>query len=254
MSIHSEKNIAIEFKNVSKSFKIDDKSFRGVGNLKNLFNLLFASKTKRVLRVLKDINITIFKGETIGIIGKNGSGKSTLVKTMSGAYFPDSGGEIIKNGKSMLMTLKVGMNPELTARQNIYVNASALGLTIKEIDSLFDKIVEFAEVKDYIDTTTKNFSNGMLAKLAFSIAVNTNAEIMFLDEVFAVGDQSFRNKAIKAIEQNWLKGRTVIIVSHSLGLIKKYCDKVIYLNNGEVKYFGDPKVAIEKYNEDSLVV
>ena len=141
------------------------------------------------------------------------------------------------------------MNNELTARQNIYVNGSALGLKIKEIDNVFDDIIEFAELEEFVDSTTKNFSNGMVAKLSFSIAINSKAEIMFLDEVFAVGDQSFKKKAIKAIENNWLDGRTVVIVSHSMGLIKQYCDRVLYLKDGKIEYLGEPEKAISLYDQ-----
>ena len=244
----STNNIAISLTNVSKTFKIDVKDFRNK-NVLQTFLLFFKKRPKHSLKALSGINLEIKKGETLGIIGRNGSGKSTLVKIMSGVYFPDSNGEVIKNGRSILMSLKVGMNNELTARQNIYVNGSALGLKIKEIDNVFDDIIEFAELEEFVDSTTKNFSNGMVAKLSFSIAINSKAEIMFLDEVFAVGDQSFKKKAIKAIENNWLDGRTVVIVSHSMGLIKQYCDRVLYLKDGKIEYLGEPEKAISLYDQ-----
>lgn len=247
----SKKNeIAIELNNVSKTFILNNKNFRSRG-IATLLKLLFAPSKRQTLNVLSNINLMVKKGETLGIIGRNGSGKSTLVKIMSGAYLPNPGGEVIKNGRSILMTLKVGMNPELTARQNIYVNGSALGLRIREIDKIFDQIVSFAELEDFVDSTIRNFSNGMIAKLSFSIAINAHADIMFLDEVFAVGDQSFRKKATQAIENNWLDGRTVVIVSHSMGLIKKYCDKVIYIKHGKIAYFGSPEKATEMYDNDN---
>ncbi|MEP2773875.1 MAG: ATP-binding cassette domain-containing protein [Fulvivirga sp.] len=216
--------------------------------MKNIFRL---STDKSKLKVLKNISLKIDKGEKLGVIGRNGSGKSTLIKIMSGAYLPDKGGKVVRNGSSMLMSLKVGMNHELTARENIYVNGSALGLRVKEIDNRFDEIIQFAELEEFVNTKTRFFSNGMAARLAFSVAVNAGADIMFLDEVFAVGDKKFKRKAIEVLEKSWLDGRTVVMVSHNMGNLKKYCDRVLYLKNGKIEFLGDPKRAIKMYNEDN---
>lgn len=242
------KDIAINLTNINKSFVVNDKkteSFEGWIKL-----LLNPQSVRKKLKILKNINLKIERGETLGIIGRNGSGKSTLVKIMSGAYLPDKGGLVQKKGKSMLMNLRVGMNRELTTRQNIYVNGSALGLKIKNIDDVFDEIVSFAELEDFIDVKTKNFSNGMMARLAFSVAVKAGADIMFLDEVFAVGDKIFREKAVKIFEKNWLEHRTLIMVSHSMGQIKKYCDRVLYLEKGEIAFLGDPAEAVQRYEQE----
>lgn len=193
----------------------------------------------------------VFPGEILGVIGRNGSGKSTLVKIMSGAFIPDKGGIVKRNGTSILLNLSVGISHELTARQNIYVCGSTLGLRIKQIDAIFDKILSFAELEGFADTKIKYFSSGMVQRLSFSIAVNVRAEIMFLDEVFAVGDELFRQKAIAELEKSWMNGRTVILVSHSMETIQQYCHRVLYMKKGKVAYLGDPQTAIALYHEDN---
>lgn len=239
-----EKTISIELKNVSKTFNVFDKSYQTIKD--RLFNLHKKNKQKTI-NALKDINFEIYKGECVGVIGKNGSGKSTLTKIMSGSYMPDKDGEVNRVGTHLLLNLGVGFSHELTARENIYVNGSTLGLKIKEIDEIFNDIIEFSELQDFVDTKIKYFSSGMVQRLSFSIALYANADIMFLDEVFAVGDEKFQEKATKVLEDNWINGRTVIIVSHSSDLIEKYCSRAILMHKGEMLYFGDSKTAIEKY-------
>ncbi|MEQ8926519.1 MAG: ATP-binding cassette domain-containing protein [Fulvivirga sp.] len=240
---------AILLKNVSKTFVLNEKKS---GSLKSIFKqLLGRGKNKKKLKAVDSINFSIQKGENFGIIGRNGSGKSTLVKIMSGAFIPDKGGEVVRNGTSMLLNLGVGMSHELTARQNVYVSGSALGLKIKEIDERFDQIIQFAELEEFVDSKVKYFSSGMIQRLSFSIAVNAGADIMFLDEVFAVGDAKFKAKAIKVMEESWINGRTIIMVSHSLSNIKKYCKRALYLKNGKIAFLGDAKEAIELYNQDN---
>jgi ABC-2 type transport system ATP-binding protein len=239
------KNIAISLVNIFKTFVVSDKSFQTVKD--RIFNF-HKKDNKRKIFALKNISLEIEKGECVGLIGRNGSGKSTLTKIMSGAFEPDKGGKIIRNGSSMLMNLGVGFSHELTARENIYVNGSTLGLKIKEIDELFNDIISYAELEDFVDTKIKYFSSGMVQRLSFSIAIYAKADILFLDEIFAVGDEKFRQKATKTLEDNWLKGRTVIIVSHSPELIEKYCSKTILMNKGEMIFYGNSKEALEKYN------
>jgi len=236
--------ISLSLKNVHKTFRFANNSFHTIQQ--RLFNLHKKNETKYIT-ALKNINLDIYKGECIGLIGRNGSGKSTLTKTMSGAYLPDKGGSVIKNGTSLLLNLGVGFSHELTARENIYVNGSTLGLKIKQIDEIFHNIIEFAELQEFVDTKIKYYSTGMIQRLSFSIAVNANADIIFLDEVFAVGDEKFKEKATVVLEENWIKGRTVVIVSHSAGLIEQYCSKTILMHKGEMLFFGDTKTAIEKY-------
>ena len=175
-----ENSIAIEAKNISKTFHITEDSHNTVKH--RLFNLFNPMKSKEVTAV-KSLSLEIMKGECIGLLGRNGSGKSTLVKVLAGVY-PTDTGYVRINGSTMLMNLGVGMSHELTARENIYVSGSVLGLKIKQVDAIFDQIVDFAELREFIDTKIKFFSSGMLARLAFSIAVNAGADIMFLDEIF----------------------------------------------------------------------
>lgn len=236
-------NVAIVARNISKTFHITEDSYNTVK--KRLFNLFNPSKPKQIA-ALKIMNFQINSGECFGLIGRNGSGKSTLARVLAGVYPTDTGFVKI-NGSTMLMELGVGMSHELTARENIYISGSVLGLKIKEIDAIFDKIVDFAELREYIDTKIKFFSSGMIARLSFSIAVNAGADIMFLDEIFAVGDIKFQEKAIDVFEKNWIEGKTVVLISHSMGVIKTYCQRVAYLKNGVLEYVGDPETAINMY-------
>ena len=243
----SKTNIAISAKNISKTFHISEDSHNTIkGRLFNIFNL---PKPKKVAAV-KMMSFDILKGECVGFIGRNGSGKSTLTKLLAGIYESDTGYVKIQ-GSTMLMNLGVGMSHELTARENIYVSGSVLGLKIKQIDALFDTIVEFAELKDFVDTKVKYFSSGMAARLSFSIAVNAGADIMFLDEIFAVGDMKFQEKAIKTFESSWIQGKTVVLVSHSMDTISKYCNRTAYMKGGELVYFGETDKAIELYEKDN---
>ncbi len=241
-----KKSLILE--NVSKTFCINDKK---VDTLKGrLFNL-FSNKNLKEFKAVDSISLEITKGENFGIIGRNGSGKSTLIKLMSGAFVPDKGGQIIKNGTSMLLNLGVGMSHELTARENVYVSGSALGLKIKDIDKIFNQIIAFAELEEFVDSKIKYFSSGMIQRLSFAIAVNAGADIMFLDEVFAVGDAKFKKKAVEVMEKSWIDGRTIIMVSHGLQNIAKYCERALYLKKGEVAFLGDAKEAIKLYNKDN---
>jgi ABC-2 type transport system ATP-binding protein len=243
----ANKDYAIAAKNISKTFHITEDNHNTVKQ--RLFNLFNSPRRKKVLAV-KSLSLEVEKGECVGLLGRNGSGKSTLIKLLAGVYPADSGSLKI-NGSTMLMNLGVGMSHELTARENIYVSASVLGLKIKEIDAIFNSIVEFAELEEFVDTKIKFFSSGMVARLGFSIAVKAGADIMFLDEIFAVGDMKFQEKAVKVFESSWIEGKTVILVSHSMEVIRKYCKRTGFMKNGEMKFFGDTEKAIEMYMEDN---
>jgi ABC-2 type transport system ATP-binding protein len=238
---------AIVAKNISKTFHITEDSHNTVKQ--RLFNLFNSPKKKKV-EAVKLMSLEIMAGECIGLLGRNGCGKSTLVKLLAGVYPVDTG-QLKINGSTMLMNLGVGMSHELTARENIYVSGSVLGLKIKEIDAIFDQIVDFAELRGFIDSKIKYFSSGMVARLGFSIAVNAGADIMFLDEIFAVGDMKFQEKAIKVFESSWIEGKTVILVSHSMDVVKKYCKRAAFMKNGELKFVGETGKAIEMYMDDN---
>ena len=242
-----EDTIALKAKNISKTFHISEDSHNTVKH--RLFNLFNPPRYKRI-EAIKMMNFEINKGECVGLIGRNGCGKSTLIRLLAGVYPTDTGFVDI-NGTTLLMNLGVGMSHELTARENIYVSSSVLGMKIKDIDTIFDKIVSFAELEEFIDTKIKFFSSGMVARLGFSIAVNAGASIMFLDEIFAVGDMKFQEKAIKVFESSWIEGKTVILVSHSMDVVKKYCGRTAYMKQGEMVYFGETEKAIEIYLKDN---
>jgi ABC-type polysaccharide/polyol phosphate transport system ATPase subunit len=240
-------DLAINAKNISKTFHISEDSHNTVKH--RLFNLFNPPRAKKI-EAVKLMTMNVEKGECIGLIGRNGSGKSTLVKLLAGV-FPTDTGYVNLNGTSLLMNVGVGMSHELTARENIYVSGSVLGLKIKDIDKIFSKIIEFAELEEFTDTKIKYFSSGMVTRLGFSIAVNAGANIMFLDEIFAVGDVKFQEKAIRVFESSWINGKTVILVSHSMDVIRAYCKRTAFMKQGNMVYYGDTAKAIDLYMEDN---
>jgi ABC-2 type transport system ATP-binding protein len=242
-----EKALAIQAKSISKTFRISEDSHNTVKH--RLFNLFNPPRIKKI-EALKTMDFEIYKGECIGLLGRNGCGKSTLIRVLAGV-FPSDTGMVNIYGNTLLMNLGVGMSHELTARENIYVSASVLGLKIKDIDNIFDQIVDFAELREFVDSKIKFFSSGMVARLGFSIAVNAGADIMFLDEIFAVGDMKFQEKAIKVFESSWIEGKTVILVSHSMDVIRKYCNRTAFMKNGSLVYLGDTEKAIQMYIDDN---
>lgn len=232
----SENDIAIKLENVSKTFHIRDKTNNSVlGSFANMIS----GKDKRSIKAVKNVNLEIKKGEFFGIVGANGSGKSTLLHLMSGAYKPDNGGTATMNGSFIGLSLGLGFNGELTARENVFVNASVLGMPNKRIKKKFNKIIEFAELEKFVNTKVKYFSRGMRARLAFSIAVNAEADIFLMDEFFGgVGDEKFKGRSDKVFEDAIVKGRTIIHVSHNLGTIKKYAQRVMLMHEGECLIVG----------------
>ena len=197
-------------------------------------------KNKPEIRtVLKDINITINKGETVALIGVNGSGKSTLLKLMTKIIYPNKG-KVTTYGKlTSLLELGAGFHPDFTGRENIYFNASIFGLTRSDIDKKIDDIIEFSELGEYIDSPIRTYSSGMYMRLAFSVAINVDAEILLVDEILAVGDQHFQDKCFAKLEELASGDKTIVIVSHSLEPVKKLCKRGIWINNGEVAMDGD---------------
>ena len=197
--------------------------------------------------VLKNINIEIKKGETVALIGVNGSGKSTLLKLMTKIIYPNKG-KITTNGKlTSLLELGAGFHPDFTGRENIYFNASIFGLTRKEIDKRIDKIIEFSELGEQIDNPIRTYSSGMYMRLAFSVAINVDADILLIDEILAVGDQHFQDKCLNKMLELKKEGKTMVFVSHSPVAVEFLCDRSIWLSNGNVRMDGSTKKVLKEY-------
>jgi ABC-type polysaccharide/polyol phosphate transport system ATPase subunit len=235
--------------NIYKDFEMNLVQDKGI-LLKMLS--IFRKKEKKKISALKDVSFEINSGENVGIIGRNASGKSTLLRIIAGIYSP-SNGKISMEGKLVYLTgFGQGLKQRLTMKENIYLLGSLMGLSKRDIKKKFDEIVEFSELKDYVNAKIYQFSSGMTARLNFSIGVycltHHNPDILLLDEVFeSGGDASFREKAIKKMESIVKKGAIVVIVSHNLNIIKKYCHKVIWLDNGRIIKIGSPKEVIDMY-------
>ncbi len=236
---------AILVYDVTKKFKV---YYDKASTLKE--HMLFWKRNKsEEFTALKNINLKIKKGETVGLIGVNGSGKSTLLKLMTKIIYPTSG-KIITHGKlTSLLELGAGFHQDFTGRENIYFNASIFGLTKKEIDQRLDEIIEFSELGEFIDNPVRTYSSGMYMRLAFSIAINVDAEILLIDEILAVGDQHFQEKCFKKLEELKNSDKTIVIVSHSLDQIEKLCNRAIWIYDGEVYMDASPKEVIPKYLE-----
>ena len=236
-------DFAIKIENMTKTFKL---FYDKPNTLKE--RLVFWNKKKVDKRtVLDNINLEIKKGDTVALIGTNGSGKSTLLKLMTKIIYPTSG-KITVNGKlTSLLELGAGFHPDFTGRENIYFNASIFGLTAAEIDKRIDTIIEFSELGDYIDSPVRTYSSGMYMRLAFSIAINVDAEILLIDEILAVGDQHFQYKCYTKLEQLKKEKKTIVIVSHSLPSVKKLCDRSVWIYNGKIKMDGETSKVIDEY-------
>lgn len=234
---------AIEVKDVQKSFKVYRDKPTTLGE-----RLIFWKRNKFENRpILKGISFTVDKGEAVGLIGSNGCGKSTTLKLLTKIIYPTSG-EIIINGKvSALIELGAGFHPDMSGRENIYINASIFGLTRKEIDSKLGTIIEFSGLEDFIDNPVRTYSSGMYMRLAFAVAINVEADILFIDEILSVGDAAFQEKCFKKLFEIKEKGTTIIIVSHSLGQIEQICNRSIWIKNGRIEMDGTPKEVHKKY-------
>lgn len=235
---------AIEVRNMSKRFKIEyDKS-------RTLKERLIRRKGKiEYNEVLKNINLDIKKGECVALIGTNGSGKSTLLKLMTKIIFPNEG-TIATNGKlTSLLELGAGFHEDFTGRENIYFNAAIFGLNKEEIDRRIDDIIAFSELGSFIDNPIRTYSSGMYMRLAFSVAINVDAEILLIDEILAVGDQHFQDKCYAKLQELRDSGKTIVIVTHSLNVVKELCSRVVWIYKGEVRLDGDPVFVIQEYLE-----
>lgn len=237
-------DVAIRVRDLHKSFKLPTE--RAWGLKQAIFNRLKGVKGYRQQKVLRGIDFEVKKGEFVGIVGRNGSGKSTLLKVMSGIYVPQKGEVDIYGTLVPFIELGVGFNPELTGRENIYLNGALLGFSNEEVAEMYDEIVRFAELKDFMDQKLKNYSSGMQVRLAFSIAIRARGDILVLDEVLAVGDAAFQKKCNDYFES--LHGnQTVILVTHSMENITKFCDRAILIENGKILKDGNPEEVAAAY-------
>ncbi|BDR54112.1 ABC transporter ATP-binding protein [Bombiscardovia apis] len=240
-------DIALKVSHVSKDFKLPyekTNSLKGV-----LFNTVRGKMGYTLQHVLKDISFEIEKGDFFGIVGKNGSGKSTLLKIISQIYTPNRG-SVQVNGKLVpFIELGVGFNPELTGRENVYLNGAMLGFTREEVDDMYDDIVEFAELGDFMEQKLKNYSSGMQVRLAFSVAIKSQGDILVLDEVLAVGDEAFQKKCQDYFFEAKRQKKTIILVTHSMGDVRKFCNKAMLIQDGVIAKYGLPDDVANAYSD-----
>ena len=242
--INTDGGIAIHVSNLHKSFQLPIE--RASGLKQAFFNRLRGIKGSKEQKVLNGLNFDIKKGEFIGIVGRNGSGKSTLLKTLAGIYYPEKGEIIIDGNLVPFIELGVGFNPELTGRENVYLNGALLGFSHNEMEKMYNEIWNFAELKEFQDQKLKNYSSGMQVRLAFSIAIRAKGDILLLDEVLAVGDAAFQQKCNEYFAS--LRGKqTVILVTHNMENVTKFCDRAILIENGKITLDGNPKEVAEAY-------
>ncbi len=237
-------NTAVKVTDLYKSFKLPTE--RAWGLKQAIFNRLKGVKGYKKQEVLRGISFEVKKGEFLGIVGRNGSGKSTLLKVLSEIYIPDQGDIKINGTLVPFIELGVGFNPELTGRENVYLNGALLGFSNAEMDKMYDDIVKFAELDQFMDQKLKNYSSGMQVRLAFSIAIRAHGDILILDEVLAVGDAAFQEKCndyFKSLHGN----QTVILVTHSMDNVMKFCDRAILIEDGKIACEGKPEKVTEAY-------
>ena len=245
----SDKKIAVKVDHVSKYFKLPTEATQSLRT--NLVNYFKGIKGYREQHVLKDIDFEVEEGDFFGIVGRNGSGKSTLLKIISQIYVPEKG-KVTVNGKMVsFIELGVGFNPELTGRENVYMNGAMLGFTTEEVDAMYDDIVEFAELEDFMNQKLKNYSSGMQVRLAFSVAIKAQGDVLILDEVLAVGDEAFQRKCNDYFLERKTSGKTTILVTHDMGAVKKYCNKAILIEDGYIKAQGEPDEVANQYSYDN---
>lgn len=244
----AEEEYSIIVENVHKTFNVYlDKA----NTIKEKLLFLFSRNKKEKRVVLEGINLKIKKGEVVALIGTNGSGKSTLLKLMTQIIYPNKGKIITKGKLTSLLELGAGFHPDFSGRENIYFNASIFGLTKKEIDERIEDIIEFSELRPFIDNPVRTYSSGMYMRLAFSVAINVDADILLIDEILSVGDEHFQNKCFEKMLELKQKGKTMIFVTHSMDSVKKLCDRAIWLYKGKIKKDGNTKEVVEEYVKET---
>ncbi len=252
MSENMNKNeTVVSVKNVSKSFRLPTESSNSLRTV--LVNRMKGISGYKEQKVLKDISFDVEKGDFFGIVGRNGSGKSTLLKIISQIYIPEKGTVTIDGRLVSFIELGVGFNPELTGKENVYLNGAMLGFSAKEIDEMYDDIVDFAELHEFMNQKLKNYSSGMQVRLAFSVAIQAQSDVLVLDEILAVGDEAFQRKSREFFEEiKRDKNKTVILVTHDMGAVQRYCNKVIYVKDGILEKSENLQDITNKYSEDNL--
>ncbi len=248
----TESKAAIEVRDLSKSFKLPHEQYSGVKQA--LLNIFRKNKKRgyEIQHVLKNINFTVEKGEFFGIVGRNGSGKSTLLKLLSQIYTPDTGSVTVHGSLTPFIELGVGFNHELTGRENVFMNGALLGFSKSEMEAMYDDIVGFAELERFMDQKLKNYSSGMQVRLAFSIAIRANTDILILDEVLAVGDAAFQQKCTEYFKEIKDKKKTVILVTHDMESVKRFCDKALIISAGKIEAIGRPEEIADLYTKENI--
>jgi len=236
--------IAIKADNISKQFKLPHEKSQSIKS--SFINFYRHKRGYELQQALKDVSFEVTKGEFFGIVGRNGSGKSTLLKILAGIYEPTTGSVQIDGSLTPFIELGVGFNPELTGRENVYLNGALLGFSRKDMRHMYKDIVEFSELERFMDQKLKNYSSGMQVRLAFSISIRVKSDILLLDEVLAVGDAAFQQKCVDVFAA--LKGkRTIILVTHDMDHVERFCDRAMLLNNGEIVAIGDSSEVAKNY-------
>ncbi|MGT2929844.1 ABC transporter ATP-binding protein [Streptococcus dentasini] len=248
----AENNIAVKVDHVSKYFKLPVEASNSLRT--TMVNRFKGVKGYKEQHVLRDINFEVEKGDFFGIVGRNGSGKSTLLKIISQIYVPEKGSVTIDGKLVSFIELGVGFNPELTGRENVYMNGAMLGFSTEEVDAMYDDIVDFAELKEFMNQKLKNYSSGMQVRLAFSVAIKAQGDILILDEVLAVGDEAFQRKCNDYFMERKESGKTTILVTHDMAAVNKYCNKAVLIDDGLIKAYGEPFAVANQYSLDNFSV
>src|SRR5919106_1309321 len=243
---------AIDVTNVSKIYRRYSRR-RQFATLKSALlggSLIRDLKPDETFTAVRDVSFTVPAGRTLGVIGRNGSGKSTLLKLVAGITKPSSGSVRVNGRVSALIELGAGFHPEISGRENVFINGIMLGLSKKEIARRFDEIVDFAELREFIDAPVKTYSSGMYMRLGFAVAIHVDPDVLLVDEVLAVGDEGFTHKCLDKFAEFRRRGRTILLVTHSLGLVERFCDDAVWLDKGQVKGTGDPRRVVGAYVTD----
>lgn len=243
---------AVVIKDLHKTFRLPHENFNGIKQ--KLVHLFEQKRGYEIQHVLKGVSFEVEKGEFFGIVGRNGSGKSTLLKLIAGIYAPDEGLIQINGTLTPFIELGVGFNPELTGRENVYLNGALLGFSREEMRKMYNDIVSFAELKDFMDQKLKNYSSGMQVRLAFSIAIRAKTDILLIDEVLAVGDESFQRKCMEYFIKLKRKKQTVIFITHDMGQVRRFCDRAMYIEKGEIVAIGKTSEIANLYIKNNLEV